>query len=100
MSDSVTPHIPIDRAVWQRLDEKAKRLGFDSAEAYIRVWATAEADGRAIDFGEDDWGVRTREAIERLNRRIEETMHDSVAGKLPFTNIRDLIKFRRHESSD
>ena len=81
-SDLITLHIPMNRMVKKRLDEKAKRLGFDSAQAYIRVWAKAQADGRAVDFGDDDWGEPTPEAAVRLNRWAEEAVRDSKAGKL------------------
>ena len=84
MTNDVTIlHIPMSRNVKQRLDEKAKRLGFDSTQAYIRVWAQAEADGRTMDFGEyDDWGEPTPEAAARLNRWSDEAIRDSRAGKL------------------
>jgi len=100
-NEQVTLHIPIDRSVRKRLDEKAKRLGFDSAQAYIRVWAKAEADGRAINFGDDDWGEPTPEAAARLNRLAEEAIRDSKAGKLPsFTNVKDMMKYLRDASAD
>lgn len=63
--DLITLHILMDPAVKKRLDERAKRLGFDSAQAYIRVWAKTEADGRAVDFGKDDRGEPTPEAAAR-----------------------------------
>jgi hypothetical protein len=42
--------IPIDQDVRDGLERRARNLGFDSAQAYIRVWAKAEADGRKLDF--------------------------------------------------
>jgi len=42
--------IPIDQDVREGLERRARSLGFDSAQAYIRVWAKAEADGRKLDF--------------------------------------------------
>jgi antitoxin component of RelBE/YafQ-DinJ toxin-antitoxin module len=42
--------IPIDPDVREGLERRARSLGFDSAQAYIRVWAKAEAEGRKLDF--------------------------------------------------
>ena len=61
----------MDKAVREQLETKAKKLGFDSAQAYIRVWAKAEAEGRKINFG-DDWGEPSNEAAERLNKAADE----------------------------
>jgi hypothetical protein len=92
MSDSVTLHILLSRTVKQRLDEKAKRLGYDSTQAYIRVWAQAEADGRRLDYGEDDWGEPTPEAAARLNKWAEEAVRDSKADKLKsFNTVEELM---------
>jgi hypothetical protein len=83
----------MSRSVRQRLDAKAKKLGFDSAQAYIRVWAQAEADGRTLDFG-DDWGQPTPEAAARLDRLAREARVQSTAGKLPrFTDIDDMMEY-------
>lgn len=99
--DFITLHIPLERSAEKRLDEKAKRLGFDSAQAYILVLAVAEADDRTIDFGADDWGEPTHEAAARLNRLAEEAIRDSKAGRLPsFTNVKDMMEHLRHESAD
>ena len=42
--------VPIDKEVRDALEQRARSLGFDLAQAYIRVWAKAEADGRTLDF--------------------------------------------------
>ncbi len=81
-SDNLTTiHIPIDAALRKRFAAKAKRLGFPSAQVYIRVWMTAVAEGRTLDFG-DDWGEPTPEAAARLNRLAEEAIAQSNAGEL------------------
>src|SRR4051795_3011329 len=91
--NNVTLHIPLETAVRDKLTSKAKSLGFDSVQAYIRVWAKAEADGRELDFG-DPWGQPTPEAAERLNRWTAEAVEQSRAGKLPrFTNADDLMDY-------
>jgi len=71
---STTLHIPMDTTVRTQLEAKAKRLGFDSAQAYIRVWAKAEAEGRNIDYGIDDWGEPSPAAVKRLNKATDEAL--------------------------
>ena len=43
--------VPIDGNIRAGLEIRAKELGFDSAQAYIRFWAKAEVDGRRVDLG-------------------------------------------------
>ena len=43
--------VPIDSEVRDGLELRAKELGFDSAQAYIRFWAKSEVEGSKIDFG-------------------------------------------------
>ena len=43
--------VPIDSDVRDGLEIRAKELGFDSAQAYIRFWAKAEVEGRKVDLG-------------------------------------------------
>lgn len=73
--------VPIEADVRDRFEAYVKGLGFDSIQAYIRVWAKAKADGREIDF-DDDWGQPTPAAAARLNKWAEEARRDSKAGKL------------------
>jgi len=97
---AITLHIPLDSAVRDKLAQKAKALGFDSVQAYIRVWAKAEADGRTLDFG-DPWGEPTPEAAERLNRWSAEAVEQSRAGKLPrFSNATDALDHLDHAPAD
>ncbi len=92
MSNDTTLHIPIDRTVRDQLDAKAKRLGFDSAQAYIRVWAKAEAEGRTLSFG-DEWGEPTPEAAMRLHRLAAEALAQNATGKLPaYQTADELLK--------
>lgn len=72
----------MNKDVRDKLEKRAKDLGFDSAQAYIRVWAKAEADGRRIDYGYDDWGQPSDEAAARLNKQAKEAIQDLKAGKL------------------
>ena len=50
MSDSSTIHIPLEPKVRKQFTAKAKQLGFDSAQAYLRVMIKAAVDGRRIDL--------------------------------------------------
>ena len=87
---NITLHVPMDKKVREQLEAKAKKLGFDSAQAYIRVWAKAEAEGRTIDFG-DDWGEPSDAATERLSRDAEEAMRgENISG--PFESVDDFMK--------
>lgn len=99
-SDSTTLHIPMSRSLRKRLEAKAKRSGFDSVQAYIRVWAQAEADGRILDFG-DDWGQPTPKAAARLDQLAREAIADSKAGKLKaYHSVEDLMKDLGDAQSD
>jgi hypothetical protein len=99
-SDTTTLHIPIDRNVREQLDAKAKRLGFDSAQAYIRVWAKAEAEGRTLNFG-DDWGQPTPAAAARLHRLAIEALAQNAAGELPaYETAADFLTDLRNAEGD
>lgn len=79
----------MDKEIREQLEAKAKKLGFDSAQAYIRVWAKAEAEGRTIDFG-DDWGEPSDAAAKRLNRAAEEAMRgENISG--PFNTVKEVM---------
>ncbi len=87
---NVTLHIPMDKNVRAQLEAKAKGLGFDSVQAYIRVWAKAEAEGRSIDYGIDDWGKPGDEAVKRLNRATDEALRGkNISG--PFLNTQEAL---------
>ena len=72
--------VPMDKAVRDGLEQKARMLGFDSAQAYIRVWAKSQVDGRTLNFNEDDWGQPSPEAAKRINRWAKEAQRDYEAG--------------------
>ena len=88
---TTTLHIPIDKDVREKLDAKAKRLGFDSAQAYIRVWAKAEAENRILSFGLDEWGEPSEAAQKRLNKATDDAKKGiNVSG--PYNSIEDFMK--------
>ena len=94
MPQTTTLHVPMDRTVRQRLQAKAKRLGFDSAQAYIRVWAKAEIENRTIGFGDgQEWPPPSPKAAARLNRIADEAIRQSNAGKLPSAHsVKELMR--------
>jgi antitoxin component of RelBE/YafQ-DinJ toxin-antitoxin module len=73
--------IPIDQEVREGLERRARSLGFDSAQAYIRVWAKAEADGRKLDF--DGKAVTlSPDANARYEHMIAELEEEKRSGKV------------------
>ena len=84
--------IPIDQDVKDGLERRARSLGFDSAQAYIRVWAKAEADGRTLDF-DGKTITLTSEASERYEAMIAELDTEKQAGNVKtFTSASDFMK--------
>lgn len=83
--------IPMDQDVRDGLERRARSLGFDSAQAYIRVWAKAEADGRTLDF-DGKAVVLSAEANARYEKIIAEFEAEKRTGKVKeFTNVDDLM---------
>lgn len=87
---NVTLHIPMDKTVRTRLEAKAKGLGFDSAQAYIRVWAKAEVEGRSVDYDIDDWGEPSQAATKRLNKATDEALRGKNTSG-PFLTTQDAL---------
>ncbi|HVI69763.1 MAG TPA: hypothetical protein VM581_04905 [Magnetospirillaceae bacterium] len=84
--------IPIDQDVREGLERRARSLGFDSAQAYIRVWAKAEADGRTLDFN-GKAVVLSPEANARYEQMIAELDEEKKSGKVKeFTSVEDFMK--------
>ena len=84
--------IPIDQDVREGLERRARSLGFDSAQAYIRVWAKAEADGRKLDF-DGKAVVLSPEANARYEQMIAELDEEKKSGDVKeFTSVEDFMK--------
>ncbi len=83
--------VPIEADVRDRFEVYVKSLGFDSIQAYIRVWAKAKADGREIDF-DDDWGQASPEAAARLNKAAEEAKR-GIGVSQPFHTAREALDY-------
>lgn len=87
---TVKLQVPMDVGVRKGLEVRARELGFDSAQAYIRVWAKAQAERRFIDFG-DDWGEPSDAAAARINKAAEEAERGiNVSGS--FYTAEDALK--------
>jgi len=73
--------VPIDSDVRDGLELRAKELGFDSAQAYIRFWAKSEVEGRRIDLGSPSITL-SESASNRYEDAIAEMAKLRKAGKL------------------
>ncbi|QQR52272.1 hypothetical protein IPG36_06980 [bacterium] len=83
--------IPIDQDVRDGLERRARSLGFDSAQAYIRVWAKAEADGRKLDF-DGKAVVLSPEANARYEQMIADLDAEKKSGKIKeFSSVEDFM---------
>ncbi len=100
MSETSTLHIPLEPSLRKEFTTKAKQLGFDSAQAYLRVIIKAAVDGRRIDLEVDDWGQPSLVAATRLNKWTAEAIEDSEADKLPsFTDAKNMMAFLKSEKN-
>jgi hypothetical protein len=91
MSDTSTIHVPLEPKVRKQFTLKAKQLGFDSGQAYLRVMIKAIVDGRRIDLEIDEWGEPSDSAAKRLNQAAEDAKKDiNLSG--PFESVDDFMK--------
>jgi len=91
MSDTSTIHVPLEPVIRKKFTAKAKQLGFDSAQAYLRVIIKAAVDGRRIDLNVDEWGEPSDAAAARLNKAAEDAKKGlNLAG--PFKSVEDFMK--------
>lgn len=89
MNTQVKIQVPIDKTIRDGLEKRATALGFDSIQAYIRVWAKAEVDGRELNFG-DDWGQASDEAAARINKSAEDAKNGIDVSE-PFETVEDFM---------
>jgi hypothetical protein len=91
MSDTSTIHVPIEPTIRKKFTAKAKQLGFDSAQAYLRVIIKASVDGRRINLDVDEWGEPSDAAAARLNKAAEEAKKGvNLTG--PFKTVDEFMK--------
>ncbi len=82
----------MDQDVRDGLERRARSLGFDSAQAYLRAWAKAEADGRKLDFDGKSI-VLSPEANARYEEMIADPAIDKKTGKVvEFISVDDFMK--------
>lgn len=64
----------MDSKVKEALEKKARNLGFDSAQAYIRVWAKAEVEGRKLDLDSNAVTLSSESAsrYDKMSEDLEE----------------------------
>lgn len=81
--------VPMDKDVRDGLEKRAKDLGFDSAQAYIRFWAKAQTDGRSYYLGEPE------QMTPEMEQAAEQAMIDIKNGDTvgPFPNTDEAIEY-------
>ena len=90
--NTIKLQVPIDKNIREGLEKRAKELGFDSAQAYIRVWAKAETEGRKLDF-DSRAVVLSPEANQRYEQMAQELDQEKQAGKAEiFDSVEDFMK--------
>lgn len=91
MSDISTLHVPLDPVIRKKFTAQAKELGFDSAQAYLRVIIKAAVDGRRISLDVDDWGEPSETAVARLSTAAQAAKKgEALSG--PFKSAEDFMK--------
>jgi hypothetical protein len=91
MSDTSTIHVPLEPTIRKKFTAKAKQLGFDSAQAYLRVIIKASVDGRRIDLDIDDWGEPSDATAARLNKAAADAKQGvNVSGT--FKTVEEFMK--------
>lgn len=91
MSDTSTIHVPLEPTIRKKFAAQAKQLGFDSAQAYLRVLIKAAVDGRRIDLDVEEWGQPSDEAAARLSKAAEDAKKGiDLSG--PFGSVDDFMK--------
>lgn len=91
MSNSSTIHVPVEPKVRKLFTIKAKQLGFDSAQSYLRVVIKAAVDGRRIDLDIDGWGEPSDVAANKLNKAAKDAKKDiNLSG--PFKSVDEFMK--------
>jgi hypothetical protein len=84
--------IPMDKRVRDGLERKARSYGFDSVQAYIRVWAKAEVDGRRLDFASKTVTL-SADANKRYERMVAELESEKESGKAKkYTSVDHFMK--------
>ena len=82
----------MDSEVRDGLELRARELGFDSAQAYIRFWAKSEVEGRKIDFV-SPMVTLSSEADSRYEKAIKDMSILRKEGKLKtYTSVNEFME--------
>lgn len=82
--------VPMDKDVREGLEKRARELGFDSAQAFIRVWAKTQINRGITSPVDDDWGEPSDKAAARINKAAEEAKKGiNVSG--PFNTVEEMM---------
>ena len=94
MSEIVRIQVPFDIDIYKKLERRARDYGFDSVQAYIRVWAKAEVDGRKLLFEEPVLGEMSRAALIIIANLFQEHLRDCWNHQATnFKSIEDALKY-------
>ena len=79
----------MDKDIRDGLEKRAKELGFDSAQAYVRFWAKAEVDSRKFYIGEPE------QMTPQMEKIAADVMREIAAGEVSpaFNNAQDAIDY-------
>lgn len=82
----------MDSKVKEALERKARNLGFDSAQAYIRVWAKAEVEGRKLDLDSNAVTLSPESArrYDKMSEDLEEQIRKGEAKE--YATTEDFMK--------
>lgn len=82
----------MDKDLRIALEHRARTLGFDSAQAYIRVWAKAESEGRKLDF-DSSAIVLSPDADSRYKQIVADLDAEKESGKIKsFHTVDEFMK--------
>lgn len=91
----------MDKDIRDGFERYARSLGFDSAQAYIRVLAKAANDGRTVDFDQDDWGEPPVHVVQRWERELAEHKELQAAGKTKsYISVEEFMKDLTSDEED
>ncbi len=94
MPEITRVNIPIDTEIFIRLERRARKLGFDSVQAYVRVWAKAEVEGRELWFEKPVLGEMARAALTVISNLFHKHLMAFWNDEGPnFNSIEEALKY-------
>ncbi len=95
--------VPLEPELRESIEAKARSLGFDSAQAYLRVIIKAEVEGRKLYFDEPILEEASRMAVQVITAQFHEHLLAVLNDHLPrFTTMDQALayissRFRRQQ---